>query len=33
MFIFSWIMDLVWVIYWGVYWGRDFFDKKWSKGV
>ena len=32
-FIFSAIIDLVWLIYWGSFWGNDAFNKAWDSGL
>lgn len=33
LFVYSAIIDLVWLIYWLNFWERSEFDKNWSKGV
>ena len=33
VFIFSSIIDLVWLIYWGSFWGDDAFDNAWNSGL
>lgn len=33
IFIFSAIIDLVWLIYWGAFWGDDAFNKAWNSGL
>lgn len=33
LFIFSWIIDLTWLIYWGPFWDSAVFDENWAQGV
>ena len=33
IFIFSAIIDLIWLIYWGSFWGDDAFDNAWNSGL
>lgn len=33
LFIFSFLIDFVWLIYWGTYWNSDIMQNDWAKGV
>jgi len=33
IFIFSAIIDLVWLIYWGAFWGNEEFKRSWDSGL
>lgn len=30
LFVFSWIIDFVWLVYWGPFWNSTTFDHNWA---
>ncbi|KAM3135870.1 hypothetical protein pb186bvf_011999 [Paramecium bursaria] len=33
LFIFSWIIDFVWLVYWGPFWNSNTFSNNWADGI
>lgn len=33
LFVFSWIIDFVWLVYWGPFWNSSTFNNNWAQGI
>lgn len=33
LFVYSWIIDFVWLVYWGPFWNSSTFSHNWADGI